>query len=71
MTIKVYRRLWCDGRDDEGNCPNWHGMAEFPDEDPAHIRRSARAEGWTRRLRDGHLVDLCPEHPIDAQQTTT
>ncbi|MDT0472980.1 hypothetical protein RM863_12685 [Streptomyces sp. DSM 41014] len=61
MTLKVYRRLWCDGQDDEGRCPNWFNTAEFPDEDPARIRRSARLDGWSRRRRDGHLLDLCPE----------
>jgi hypothetical protein len=62
MTLKVYRRLWCDGEDEEGRCPNWHGTAEFPDEDPACIRRVARRDGWRRRRRNGCLVDLCPEH---------
>ncbi|MFF7485597.1 hypothetical protein ACFZBC_08875 [Streptomyces luteogriseus] len=69
MTIAVYRRLWCDGRDNEGPCGNWHGTAEFNGETTAQIRRSARVDGWTRRRRNGRLVDLCPEHPDDQQPT--
>jgi hypothetical protein len=61
MTMAVYRRLWCDGRDEDGPCGNWHGTAEFNGETVASIRRSAHIEGWVRRRRNGRLVDLCPE----------
>ncbi|MFF9714799.1 hypothetical protein ACF1DW_04275 [Streptomyces sp. NPDC014603] len=62
MTIAVYRRLWCNGEDDEGRCGNWHGTAEFNGETAAELRRTARLDGWVRRHRNGRLIDLCPEH---------
>lgn len=62
MTMAVYRRLWCDGQDEEGRCGNWHGLAESNGETADLIRRSARVDGWVWRRRDGRMVDLCPEH---------
>lgn len=62
MTIAVYRRLWCDGVDEEGRCGNWHGTAESNGETTEHLRRSAQVDGWVRRRLNGRLVDLCPEH---------
>jgi len=53
MSVKTYRRLWCDTR-----CGTWHGLAEMPGDTADHLRRSARADGW-HRTRDGR--DLCPD----------
>lgn len=38
---------WCDG-----------GEADLK---PTERRRLARREGWSRRRREGELLDLCPD----------
>ncbi|MFF1709270.1 hypothetical protein [Streptomyces sp. NPDC058268] len=51
----------CDGPDVSRDCPESAAVsARFGSLTAAQVRGDGRTDGWTRRLRDGHLVDLCP-----------
>lgn len=56
VTLQGSTGLTCQG----GLCREFFGtMGE--DVSANEIRRRARNAGWTRKRRDGKLVDLCPK----------
>lgn len=55
MTIQTDYAVWCDGRTYE--CHIWTGQHE---KSRGAARKVAKKLNWTRRRRDGQLVDLCP-----------
>lgn len=51
----------CDGPDEQTDCPTSAAVPiRFGSMTARQVRADGRKDGWTRRLRDGHLVDLCP-----------
>jgi hypothetical protein len=51
----------CDGPDEQTDCPESAAVrAQFTSMTPQQVRADGREDGWTRRRRAGHLVDLCP-----------
>ncbi|WP_181767100.1 hypothetical protein [Streptomyces albidus (ex Kaewkla and Franco 2022)] len=53
MTVKTYRRLWCDEL-----CGDWVGEADMPGDTAENLRWRARNRGW-HRTREGR--DICPD----------
>jgi hypothetical protein len=51
----------CDGPDASRDCPESAAIsASFGSMTAAEVRADGRDDGWTRRRRNDHLVDLCP-----------
>lgn len=65
MTAYIEYELHCDGEP---------GMGPFDCITPAafdssvrEARRAVRAAGWKTMIRNGKLVDLCPDHQGDGK----
>ena len=51
----------CDGPAPGTDCPDSAAVrAQFTSMTPQQVRADGREDGWTRRRRNGRLVDLCP-----------
>jgi hypothetical protein len=51
----------CDGPAPGADCPDSAAVrAQFTSMTPQQVRADGREDGWTRRRRNGRLVDLCP-----------
>jgi hypothetical protein len=51
----------CDGPAPRTDCPDSAAVrAQFTSMTAAQVRADGRETGWTRRRRNGRLVDLCP-----------
>lgn len=51
----------CDGPDESRDCPESAAIrASFGSLTAAEVRADGQEDGWTRRRREGRLVDLCP-----------
>lgn len=53
--------VYCDGPDETSDCPDSAAVrAAITSVAPREVRADGRADGWSRRRRNGRLVDLCP-----------
>lgn len=57
MTVRPIYSVWCDAK---SGCGNWIGSSDTPNKSRAEAKRA----GWTRKKKNGFLVDLCPEHSV-------
>lgn len=55
MSITITTDVFCD------ICSRWiHGVVG-PTSDARAARRVAKTNGWTRRLRNSKMIDVCPD----------
>jgi hypothetical protein len=61
MSLTITTDVFCDGVVDGEGCHAWtEGVTHPTSVQATDARERAKAKGWTRRKRDGRMVDLCP-----------
>lgn len=61
MSITITTDTFCDVR----GCGHWTEGTTGRAVDKVGARAAAKAQGWSRRMIDGALRDICPRHGDD------